>query len=72
MTVITIDGILAAKILANSATYHAAAGMIAGQRRKTMAAIDALTDPETVAADIATILATAAQEAEALLAQLLA
>lgn len=65
----TVD-VLATKIIANAATYNTAAGLIAGQRRKTMAAIDALTNIATFPADLAAILATAEAEAEALLATL--
>lgn len=61
---------LAARIVANADTYMAAAGLIAGQRRKTMAAIDALADLATFDADLAAIFATAEQEAQALLASL--
>lgn len=63
---------LAAKIISNAATYTTAAGLIAGQRRKTLEAIDALTDPATVAADLAAIFQTAEAQAQALLAQLTA
>jgi hypothetical protein len=61
---------LAARIVANADTYIVAAGLISGQRRKTMAAIDALTDPATVSADLAAIFTTAEAEAQALLASL--
>ena len=61
---------LAASIVANADAYMAASGMIAGQRRKTMAAIDALTDPATITADLAAIFTTAEAEAQALLASL--
>lgn len=68
---------LAAKILANvdlanPANYYAAVGLIAGQRRMTLAAIDALADPATVKEDIAAVIAAAEAEAQALLASLLA
>lgn len=61
---------LAAKVIANADAYYAASGLIAGQRRKTMAAIDALDDAATVEADLAAIFATAETEAQALLASL--
>lgn len=61
---------LVTKILANAALYHTASGMIAGQRRKTMAAIDALTNAVTFETDVAAIFATAQAEAAALLASL--
>lgn len=63
---------LAASIIANAEAYIVAAGLIAGQRRKTMAALDALVDPVTAEADIAAIFATAETEAQALLASLTA
>lgn len=62
---------LAAKIAANAAKYHVAAGLIAGQRRRTVALIEPLSNPATIAADIAAILATSKAEAEAMLAQVL-
>lgn len=61
---------LASRIVANADAYIVAAGLIAGQRRKVTAAIDALTDPVTLDADLAAIFATAEQEAQALLASL--
>lgn len=62
--------VLAASIVAKADLYMTAVGLIAGQRRKTMAAIDAVTDPSTAAASLAAIFATAEQEAQALLASL--
>jgi hypothetical protein len=61
---------LVAKIKTNATAYHTAAGMIAGQRRRTVALIEAISNPATVEAEIAAILATAKTEAEALLASL--
>lgn len=61
---------LAAKVIANADAYFKAAGLIAGQRRRTMAAIDALNNPATFDGDLANILAIAEIEAQDLLASL--
>lgn len=60
---------LAVRVVANATRYMTAAGLIAGQRRKVLALIDALTVTETIEADVAAILTTAESEAQALLAQ---
>lgn len=61
---------LASHVVARVDTYIVAAGLISGQRRKTMAALDALTNPATLDADIAAIFANAETEAQALLVRL--
>lgn len=61
---------LAEIIVTKSDRYMTASGLIAGLRQKTMAAIDALTNPATLAADLAAINTAAETQANALLAQL--
>lgn len=63
---------LASSIVAKADAYIVAAGLIAGLRRKTMAAIDALADPATAESGLVTIFAAAEAEAAALLASLTA
>jgi len=65
------DKVLANVDVAQAANYWAAVGLIAGQRRVTQAAIKQLTNPATVEADIANILAAAEANAQALLQSLL-
>lgn len=60
---------LAQRIVANATRYITAAGLIAGQRRKTIMAIESLLEPATMDADITQILSAAEAEAQALLAQ---
>ena len=62
---------LAARVIANATRYVTASGFIAGQRRKVVALIDALTEPETVEEDVAAILTAAESETQALLAQVI-
>lgn len=62
---------LAARVIANATRYVTASGFIAGQRRKVVALIDALTEPETVEEDVAAILTAAESETQALLAQVM-
>lgn len=62
---------LCVKILANSEQYRAATGAIAGLRRTTMAAIDALTDHATFDADLEAIFVTAEATAATLLNSIL-
>jgi len=58
---------LAAKIIANANAYTIAVGMIAGQRRKTMAEIDALSDPTTIKDDLAEVFGLVETQTQALL-----
>lgn len=62
---------LAARIIANASAYVPIAGMIAGQRRKTQAAVDALVVGTNTRGDLDAVLATARAEAQAMLAQVM-
>lgn len=62
---------LAVRIIANASAYVPIAGMIAGQRRKTQAAVDALVVGTNTRGDLDAVLVTARSEAEAMLAQVM-
>lgn len=61
--------VLAAKIVTNADAYGQIVGLVAGQRRKTFAEIDALTVGTATRDQLAVVLATAEAQAAALLAQ---